>query len=139
MTDQHPEWEEPAQEPTGESPAPAATAEAPVLELAFPNVYTFVDEWLLPRYRRKPGHVKWDRRWFENLEALDRLEALWRAFEYMRHQGMTGMQVFWTDHHGPTMRELTHPDGVFWYLDEYGETAEPPLLTSDRPPEEVLG
>lgn len=83
--------------------------------------------------------TKWDPRWFENLEALDRLEALWRSFEFMRYQGMTGMQVFWNDHLGPTMRELTSPDGVFWYVVEYDdEQKEPPLLKSQRPPAEVL-
>jgi hypothetical protein len=130
MSDQYEEWADPADE--AESPGP------PVLELAFQNVYEFVDEWLLPRYRRKPD-TRWDPRWFENLEALDRLEALWRSFEFMRHQGMTGMQVFWNDHLGPTMRELTSPDGVFWYVTEYDDQKkEPPLLRSERPPSEVL-
>ncbi|WP_104293330.1 DUF4913 domain-containing protein [Clavibacter michiganensis] len=136
MTDQPAEWDDPAAE-IHDSDAPASS-DPDARELAFANVYEFVDEWLLPRYRRKPGLTQWDPRWFENLEALDRLEALWRSFEYMRYQGMTGMQVFWTDHHGPTMRELTHPDGVFWYLTDYDTQVEPPLLRSDRPPEEIL-
>lgn len=134
MSDQYEEWAEP--EPDNEHEHGAAAA--PVLELAFPNVYAFVDDWLLPRYRRKPD-LKWDPRWFENLEALDRLEALWRSFEYMRHQGMTGMQVFWNDYLGPTMRELTMPDGVFWYVEQYAENSKKPdQFTSDQPPAEVL-
>ncbi|WIB72605.1 DUF4913 domain-containing protein [Curtobacterium sp. MCBD17_026] len=136
MSDPYEEWAAPEDqhEDTG-------AVAAPVLELAFQNVYEFVDLWLLPRYRRKPD-TKWDPRWFENLEALDRLEALWRSFEYMRHQGMTGMQVFWNDYLGPTMRELTSAEGVFWYVTDYtapGEArTEPPLLRSDQPPAEVL-
>ncbi len=133
MSDPYEEWGDPEEQ--SES---AAQPAAPVLELAFQNVYEFVDEWLLPRYRRKPD-LKWDPRWFENLEALDRLEALWRSFEYMRYQGMTGMQVFWNDYLGPTMRELTAQDGVFWYVSQYDEGGKKPdQFTSERPPAEVL-
>lgn len=85
MSDQYEEWGEP--EYQAESSGP------PMLELAFQNVYEFVDDWLLSRYRRKPD-TKWEPRSFENLEVLDRLEALWRACEFMPYQGMTGMQVF---------------------------------------------
>ncbi|RDH95061.1 uncharacterized protein DUF4913 [Curtobacterium sp. AG1037] len=133
MSDPYEEWGDP--EDHGES---ATQPAAPVLELAFQNVYEFVDEWLLPRYRRKPD-LKWDPRWFENLEALDRLEALWRSFEYMRYQGMTGMQVFWNDYLGPTMRELTMPDGVFWYVEQYDDSGKKPdQFRSERPPAEVM-
>lgn len=116
--------------------------EAQELETYFANVYEFVDQWVLPRYLRKPGTVRWDPDWFENVEALDRLEALWRAWEHYRLEGMTGMAVFWNDQFDPTMRALTDPDhGVFWYVEEYAEAAtakKPSVLTSHTPPRYLL-
>lgn len=111
------------------------------METFFANVYEFVDQWVLPRYKRKPGAVRWDPDWFLNIEALDRLEALWRAWEYYRLEGMTGMAVFWNDQFDPTMRELTHPEGTFWYVTEYADTDDrktPDELRSNQPPDEVL-
>lgn len=112
------------------------------LETFFANVYEFVDQWVLPRYLRKPGTVRWDPDWFENVEALDRLEALWRAWEHYRLEGMTGMAVFWNDQFDPTMRELTDPDnGVFWYVEEYAEAGtakRPSMLASHTPPRDLL-
>jgi len=111
------------------------------LETYFANVYEYVDQWVLPRYRRKPGTVRWDPDWFENIEALDRLEALWRAWEFYRLEGMTGMAVFWNDQFNPTMYELTNPEGTFWYVQEYTgdeEQQKPVKLPSNRPPVEDL-
>lgn len=107
------------------------------LETFFGNVYEFVEEWVLPRYQRKPGEVRWDPNWFENVEALDRLEAMWRAWEFYRLEGMTGMAVFWNDQFTPTMYELTNPHGTFWYVQEYGGTDErqtPARMPSNPPP-----
>lgn len=109
--------------------------EAEVLETFFGNVYEFVEQWVIPRYRRKSP--RWDPNWFENIEALDRLEALWRAWEYLRLEGMTGMAVFWRDYFDPTMRELT--EGTFFYMDEYADTVtKPRALQSNPPPQEVF-
>lgn len=112
------------------------------LETFFANVYEFVEQWVLPRYLRNPGTVRWDPNWFENIEALDRLEAMWRAWEYYRLEGMTGMAVFWRDQFDPTMRELTDPDnGVFWYINEYAEEGaalKPTRLESNAPPMHLL-
>ena len=86
--------------------------------------------------------MRWDPDWFENVEALDRLEALWRAWEHYRLEGMTGMAVFWNDQFDPTMRELTDPDhGVFWYVEEYAETCtakKPSTMVSHTPPRGLL-
>lgn len=114
------------------------TDTVPPVETYFKDCYDWVDEWMLPRYCRKRSSVRWDPRWFENLEAVDRIESLWRAWEYYRLQGMTGMSTYWIGVFDPMMREITSPDGVFWYVTEYGseDGSDVPVeqLASERAP-----
>lgn len=126
------EWED-ASGTSAEEPAP--------VETFYRDCYEWVDDWMLPRYRRKPNQTRWDPRWFENLEAVDRIESLWRAWEYYRLQGMTGMATYWLNVLDPMLRELTSPEGVFWYIKEYSDPDDAPVpvtqMQSDPVPEEA--
>ncbi|WP_136588167.1 MULTISPECIES: DUF4913 domain-containing protein [Actinomycetes] len=92
-----------------------------VVETTYANVAEFVEQFLLPTYRRNPAKHRWDPRWWEYQEVAMRLEALWRSFEYLRLEGPTGMAVFFRDYLDPTMRELTSENGPFWRLDKLGD------------------
>lgn len=105
------------------------------METVFPNVAAFVKHWLLPTYRRNPSKHRWDPKWWEYQEVTIRLEALWRAFEFYRLEGPTGMGVFFRDHLDPTMREITSDNGPFWKMHELGkERTIPTSWPSEDPP-----
>lgn len=115
------------------------TAELP-REPLYLSVYDFVDDWLLPNYQRKPGPFRWDPNWFDNFEAVERLTALWYAFEAARHDAAPAMAAFWLNTLDPMMRELTSQEGVFWYVRLYGEegsAASPEPFKSNRAPAEI--
>lgn len=80
-------------------------------------VYANVDEWvnklLLTHYRRPMKDTKWCARWWEHAEAVARLEACWRAWEHLRHEGPTGPAVWFRDYLDPMMSVLTSKDGPF--------------------------
>jgi hypothetical protein len=97
-----------------DDPMDEEVEEVQQLETFYENVVQWVDEWLLPRYARNPKTHKWDPQWFEYVEVVDRLEALWRAWEHFRLEGMTGMAVFFRDYFDPTMIVITSPEGPFW-------------------------
>jgi hypothetical protein len=82
---------------------------------------------------RDPKKYRWDENWFEYTEVLDRLEALWRSWEFYRLEGMTGMAVFFRDNMDPTMQVITSPDGPFWNLGALGERAVPAPWKSETP------
>jgi len=103
------------------------------LETVYPNVAEWVDQWLLPRYARSPKTHKWDPQWFEYVEVVDRLEALWRAWEHFRLEGMTGMAVFFRDYLDPAMAVITSADGPFWQLGTLGARTVPDPWPSGTP------
>ncbi|MGV9196755.1 DUF4913 domain-containing protein [Arcanobacterium canis] len=85
-------------------------------QLAYPDVYTWVEYYLVYMYRRPmvPSRIAWCPQWWKHIEALTRLEALWRSWEYMRQENaMTGLARWWIELADPTMRALMDPDGTF--------------------------
>ncbi|MGV9182000.1 DUF4913 domain-containing protein [Arcanobacterium canis] len=85
-------------------------------KLAYPDVYTWVEHYLVYMYRRPmvPSRIAWCPQWWKHIEALTRLEALWRSWEYMRQENaMTGLARWWIELADPTMRALMDPDGTF--------------------------
>ena len=126
------------QQPTEASLVTAAQAEPP--QLVFQNVNEWVHGFLLPHYKRSPK-MRWDPRWFEYTEVVSRLTALWRAWEAMRLEGMTGMATYWLNFFDPMMAEITAPDGPFWRLDQYGDSKErelPDSWQAEQPPAEFF-
>jgi hypothetical protein len=83
-------------------------------ELYFPHLAAFVSEWLAKAYARRVGNAyAWCPEWWRHFEAMSRLDALWRAWECLRHDGQTGMSVWWRDHADHHMTYLLDPDGPF--------------------------
>jgi hypothetical protein len=127
----------PEQTPQAQAQAPApAEAEAP--ELVFADVYEWVDEWLLPHWRRELEY--WDKRWWLYPEVLSRFEALWRAWEFLRLEGALGMSVFWRDHLESHMRVITAENGPFWQVrSSMDYTGEPPAVWPAEPADREAG
>jgi len=93
--------------------APAAAEDEP--QPYFPDLMSFVTEYLAPMYRRSlsgPG-MTWCAQWCNHAEAIARLEALWRAWEYLRQDPHTGMSVWFRDHADHHMNVLLNADGPF--------------------------
>ncbi|MBM3714197.1 MAG: DUF4913 domain-containing protein [Actinobacteria bacterium] len=84
-------------------------------ELYFGSVDEFVRGFLLPNYKRRVDgqRVLWAAEWWKYAEAVARLDALWRAWEYLRQDARTGMSVWFRDHAEHHMSILLSPDGPF--------------------------
>ncbi|MBO1751320.1 DUF4913 domain-containing protein [Actinotalea sp. BY-33] len=98
------------------------------------HLATWVEQWLLPHYKRDLRTHRWDPRWWEYTEIIARLEALWQAWEYQRTDGMTGLAVFFRDYLDPAMREITSPEGPFWRLSDVQDRDLPEQWPHDPPP-----
>ena len=83
--------------------------------LYYGSVDEFLREYLRNVYRRKidGNHTVWAARWWEYDEAVIRLEALWRAWEWLRREPAMGMSVWWRDHADHHMSVLMDPQGPF--------------------------
>ena len=79
------------------------------------SVEEFVASYLLPLYRRAVSGqgTTWCAQWWRHPEAWVRLDALWRAWEYLRLDPATGMSVWLRDHADPHMAVLLSADGPF--------------------------
>ncbi len=101
----------PEQNAAPASDAPAAPDRVP----AFTTVEHFVDAYLLEHWRRES--LKWCAVWWRHSEAIDRLRALWLAWEASRYEGPMAMAVWWRDYADPTMAVLTSRSGPFAHCD----------------------
>lgn len=80
----------------------------------FANVADWVRDVVLPAHRRPlDSDTKWCPYWWEHTEAVARLEATWRAWEHLRHEGPTGPAVWFRDYFDPMMVQLTSRTGPF--------------------------
>lgn len=123
----------------------------PEAELVFGSTAQWVEEFLVPMYRREittnGSHNTWCPEWWRHAEAIIRFEALWRAWEHLRLDGKTGMSVFMKDHldhHLPILLDgkgtfdgctlerghATAPDGI----KAFRITSPPPELFPDVRP-----
>jgi hypothetical protein len=102
----------------------AAAPGTPARATYYPDMFSWVEEWLLPHWAHRKEN--WSDTWWEYPEALSRLEAVWRAWEFLRLDGALGMSVFWRDHLDPHMRALTAPDGPFWGVRKLDLDGKPP-------------
>lgn len=104
-------------------------------DLYFANAHDFVVQYLLPSWRHTYSGARWCAQWWCHAEALSRLDALWRAFESMRHGDAAGMAVWWRDFADPTMASLTRENGTFAQCNAAsGEHALNKTWTSQEPP-----
>lgn len=95
-------------------PATEPAEDAP--QLFYSNVYEWVEDYFVYFYKRPivPSRLVWCPQWWKHIEAVIRLEALWRAWEAMRKQdAMTGLAKWMVELCDPTMDRLLDPDGTF--------------------------
>ncbi|WP_330346633.1 DUF4913 domain-containing protein (plasmid) [Streptomyces europaeiscabiei] len=80
--------------------------------LVFSNVEVFVTDYLAPTYRRKinGSTAVWCPEWWRHPEALQRITAMWRAWENLRHDPALGLSTWFLQHADPHMRVLLNPD-----------------------------
>jgi hypothetical protein len=82
-------------------------------------VFTTLEEWvekyLLNMYRRSVDGtaMTWCPEWWRHPEAYLRLDALWRAWEYLRQRPGTGMAVWMRDYCDQHMAVLLSESGPF--------------------------
>lgn len=77
----------------------------------YASVEEWVNNWLAVMIQRpQPSNFAWCPEWWRHHEGVARLEALWRAWEYLRLDGTTGMSVWWRDHLDPHLSLLTDSD-----------------------------
>lgn len=97
-------------------PTQAAADEVP------PTHFGSADEWvrkfLLPSYRRRVtakgqnGGERWAAQWWGSIEALTRIEALWRMWEEVR-TSPADLSAYWISHLDPHMKVLLSHTGPF--------------------------
>ncbi len=112
-------------------------------EPRFPDVQTWVGQWLAPVIRRhvnvkRPSRtLAWCPQWWRHAEAVDRLTACWRAWEGLRLDGTTGISTWWLQHFDPMWAQLTDAeDGPFAPCMRQGHLEElipGPLPLDDAP------
>jgi len=137
MSDSLGEWDDELDGTAGDAAEPAE-AEEDAPELFYANVAEFVGEKLAPTYRRHVnpgGGITWCPQWWKHAEAIGRLEALWRAWEFLRLEGATGMSVWWRDHADHHMSVLLSADGPFKGCSpDDGHKSKLPPLPCEEPP-----
>ncbi|MEU1486419.1 DUF4913 domain-containing protein [Streptomyces sp. NPDC005752] len=89
--------------PTGEETADGA--------FVFDSVAVFYDEYLAQILCRPvgAGTLAWCADWWLHPEAIVRITALWRAFEYLRTDASLGMSNWWLHHADPHLGVLMDP------------------------------
>lgn len=83
-----------------------------------PLRYASLDEWVTEYFtpafpRPLGGEYRWCSRWDEHVEALTRLEALWRSWEVARRDANTGMATWLTGYLDPQLAVLLSRSGPF--------------------------
>lgn len=96
--------------------------------LYFGSVDDFVREFIVPTFRRKVGDrgsFRWAADWWRYPEAVVRLEALWRSWEFLRLDPATGMSVWLRDHADPHLAVLFCDYGPFAKSEDSSQLGEP--------------
>ena len=80
-------------------------------ERVYPDVGAWVERWLCPIMEREiiPS-VQWCPQWWDHPEAVERLEALWEAWEIGRLGGGAWKSAWWVTHADRQLSRLCHPD-----------------------------
>lgn len=107
----------------------------PAPALVYGSVNEFYSEYLRSVYVRRINgkHRVWKADWWTVDEAIVRLEALWRSWEFLRQDPSTGMSVWMRDHADHHMAVLMDPDGPFAGSEETTKAGDP--LPHSEPPE----
>lgn len=89
----------------------------PAEQMAYESLEQFATKFLLKLFARNlySDAYRWCPDWWKHMEAQFALEALWRSFEFYRHDGKTGVANWLLHVAYPIMRLLMDPDGVFTF------------------------
>lgn len=118
----------------GDQSEPDAGSEA-APPLRYPNVEAWVGGWLAAAAARQlGGPFVWCAEWWRHVEAVSRLEAMWRTWEALRHDAVFGMSVWWRDHADPHLAVLLSRDGGPFAGCGVSRHTELPDLASSAPP-----
>lgn len=118
------------------SDAAADTAEQDEQVTLFASLDEWVRDWFLHTWqRRRVQSQAWCRQWWRHPEAINRLEAMWRAWEAARvHDGPGGMAAWWRDVADYQMSQLLDNDGPFHACrDGHRDTPELGLAADPAP------
>ncbi|MGW3623721.1 DUF4913 domain-containing protein [Streptomyces sp. NPDC000880] len=79
--------------------------------MAFGTLEEFVKDYLAPLLgdRDTTHAAAWCPAWFRHPEALVRLNAVWRAFEYLKPDAALGLSNWWLHHADPHLSALMDP------------------------------
>jgi hypothetical protein len=97
-------------------------------ELVYGSADEFLREYLIPLFHRRvsgKGDYRWAAEWWHSAEAIARIEALWRAWEFLRLSPATGMSVWLKDHADYHMGVLLSSDGAFALSDDTNQLGQP--------------
>ena len=111
-------------------------APAPPPGLHYRSVDEFVHGLVVPVFRRNIGpraEARWSARWWESAEAIMRLEAMWRAWEALRHDPATGVSDWLREHADHHMGVLMSPAGPFARSQDEAKATDP--LPYTAPPD----
>lgn len=91
------------------------TTDTEVAATLYATLDAWVEDLLVLIYNRAPGAGRnWCHQWWMHDEAVYRLDALWRAWEYTRvNDGPMGAATWLVNFADPIMTVLTGPDGCF--------------------------
>ncbi|QIS23647.1 DUF4913 domain-containing protein [Nocardia terpenica] len=105
----------------------------------FPDLDTWVREWLAPTYWRvvsgPPAKHRWCASWWDHPEALERLQPLWELWERVRGEG--DMLQWWSyaDQHMPILLALTGPFARCSSTNHYAPENDTALPCTPAPPQ----
>lgn len=108
------------------------------IETVYGSMVEFVENYLSLVYQRQvtdTTETVWCPQWWQHPEALARLDALWRAWEFFRQDGTPGLSTWFIEHADPHMKHLMDPRGPFRYCSaRHGHKALLSPLPSMEPP-----
>ncbi|ONH33425.1 MULTISPECIES: DUF4913 domain-containing protein [Protofrankia] len=105
------------------------------LEPAFAGVTDWVEQYFRVAYPRSTGgEFRWCAQWWDHLEAVIRLEALWRAWEHARTDPNTGIATWHTTLLDPQLAVLCGPSGPFRACRPDRHEPDRPLPVTPTPP-----
>jgi hypothetical protein len=80
----------------------------------YPTLGAWVAEYFIQLYARPiGGETRWCPRWHDHVEAVVRLEAIWRAWEVLRLDPGTGIATWLTTVADPQVAQLLSSSGPF--------------------------
>lgn len=93
----------------GGAPPPMETDDS--ADVMFRSMVSFYEEYFAVLVQRRVDgvHLAWCPDWWKHGEAVARLNLLWRAFEYLRHDAVLGLSNWWLHHVDPHLAVLMDP------------------------------